>query len=159
MKTATFDIAGMHCASCSTRNERALKKLLGVRDATVNLATRSARVVFDDAVISERRLHDVVVENGYQVLTPESAEEHKQRAQQELQSARQRAFLALTGAVPVAALGMLDIELPWAFLGHNASIWIEAVLSAVVILVLGREFHVGMLRQARNMSSNMDTLI
>ena len=159
MKTATFDIAGMHCASCSARNERALKKLQGVRDATVNFATHSARVVFDDAVTSELKLHEVVVENGYQVLTPEFADDHKLRVQRELHSARRRAFLALAGAAPVAALGMLDIELPWAFLGLNASIWIEAVLSAVVILILGSEFHVGMLRQARNMAANMDTLI
>jgi P-type Cu+ transporter len=52
MKTATFNIAGMHCASCSARNERTLKKLQGVRDATVNLATHSARVVFDESVVT-----------------------------------------------------------------------------------------------------------
>ena len=33
------------------------------------------------------------------------------------------------------------------------------MLSAAVILGLGWEFHVGMLRQARNVSANMDTLI
>ena len=159
MKTATFNITGMHCASCSSRNERTLKKLKGVRDATVNFATHSARVVFDEAVVSERTLHDVVIENGYQVLTPEFADEHKEQAQRELQSARRRAFLALLFAVPVAALAMLDIELPWALLGRNASVWIEAILSATVILVLGREFHIGMLRQARNKAANMDTLI
>ena len=159
MKTATFNIAGMHCASCSARNERTLKKLQGVRDATVNFATHSARVVFDESVVSERTLHDLVIENGYQVLTAEFAGQHKEQAQRELQSARGRAFLALLLAVPVVALAMLDIELPWAFLGRNASVWIEAILSAIVILVLGREFHVGMLRQARNGAANMDTLI
>ena len=30
MKAATFNIAGMHCASCAARNERTLKKLAGV---------------------------------------------------------------------------------------------------------------------------------
>src|SRR5258707_7137033 len=91
MKTATFNIAGMHCASCSARNERTLKKLKGVGDATVNFATHSARVIFDESVVSERTLHDVVIENGYQVLAAEFADEHKQRAKRDLQSARQRA--------------------------------------------------------------------
>ncbi len=159
MKTATFNIAGMHCASCSSRNERTLKKLKGVRDATVNFATHSARVVFDESVVSERTLHDAVIENGYQVLTSEFADQHKEQARRELQFARRRAFLALLFAVPVAALAMLDIVLPWALLGRNASVWIEAILSAIVILVLGREFHTGMLRQARNKAANMDTLI
>lgn len=159
MRTATFSIGGMHCASCSARNERALKKLQGVRDATVNFATHSARVVFDENQISERMLHELVIENGYQVLTTEFAGEHKERAQRELETARHRAFLALALAFPVAVLAMLDIDLPWSFQGRNTSVWIEAVLSAMVVLGLGWHFHVGMLRQARNGVANMDTLI
>lgn len=37
-------IGGMTCASCVSRVERALKKLPGVEEATVNLATETARV-------------------------------------------------------------------------------------------------------------------
>ena len=53
---ATDDIAigGMTCASCVARVERALKKVPGVTEATVNLATESARVTFD-ATQGERR--------------------------------------------------------------------------------------------------------
>ena len=39
-----LSIGGMTCASCSGRVERALRKVPGVQDATVNLATESARV-------------------------------------------------------------------------------------------------------------------
>jgi Cu+-exporting ATPase len=159
MTTATFNIVGMHCASCAVRNERTLKKLKGVFDVTVNLATHSARVEYDDSVVSVDALHDVVVENGYQVLKPELAQDHKERARRELRSAKLRAFLALLLASPAAVLAMSNIELPWAFFGHNVSVWIQAVLSTVVILVLGWQFHVGMLRQARTLSANMDTLI
>jgi P-type Cu+ transporter len=159
MKTATFNIAGMHCASCAARNERTLKKLEGVLDASVNFATHGARVVFDDSVLSIGALYDAVIENGYEVLKPEFAGDHKEHAQRDLQWARQRAFLALVFAVPTAALAMLDIELPWQLFNHNASLWIEAILSTVVILGLGWQFHVGMLRQARNGAANMDTLI
>ena len=159
MKTATFNIAGMHCASCAARNERTLKKLEGVLDASVNFATHGARVVFDDSVLSIGALYDAVVENGYQVLKPEFARDHKEQAQRDLRWARQRAFLALVFAVPTAALAMLDIELPWQLFNHNLSVWIEAILSTVVILGLGGQFHVGMVRQARNGAANMDTLI
>src|SRR6266478_1805463 len=119
MTTATFNISGMHCASCAARNERTLKKLKGVFDATVNLATHSARVEFDESVVSVGALYDIVVENGYQVLKPELAQDYKERARRELQSARQRAFLALLLAGPTAALAMLNIELPWTLFGHN----------------------------------------
>jgi P-type Cu+ transporter len=159
MTTATFNIAGMHCASCAARNERTLKKREGVLNATVNFATHSARVEYDDSVVSVRALHDVVVENGYQVREPELAQDHKERARRELRSAKQRAFVALLLAGPVAVLAMLDIELPWMLFGHNVSVWIQAVLSTVVILVLGWQFHIGTMRQARTLSANMDTLI
>jgi Cu+-exporting ATPase len=159
MKTATFNISGMHCVSCAARNERTLKKLAGVLDASVNFATHSARVVFDDAVVSVSTVYDAVIENGYEVLKPEFALDHKEQARRELQSARQRALLALLLAAPTAALAMLNVELPWVFFGHNASVWLQAVLSAVVVLGLGWQFHAGMLRQVRNGAANMDTLI
>src|SRR5258706_7590170 len=149
----------MHCDSCSARNERTLNKLKGVRSASVNLATHSARVKFDESVLSEDTIHQAVIENGYGVLAQESAHDHKERARQELQSARTRAFLALLFAFPVVVLAMFNIDLPWAFRGHNASVWIEATLSAVVTLGFGWEFHIGMVRQARNLAANMDTLI
>ena len=64
LKIATFGISGMHCASCSVRNERTLNKLDGVRSASVNLATHSARVEFDASVLSESAIHQAVVEGG-----------------------------------------------------------------------------------------------
>jgi P-type Cu+ transporter len=159
LKIATFGISGMHCASCSVRNERTLNKLKGVRSASVNLATHSARVEFDESVLSESAIHQAVVENGYGVLMQESAQDHKERVRRELQSARMKAFLALSFAFPVVVLAMFNIDLPWAFRGQNASVWIQAALSAVVILGFGWEFHIGMVRQARNLAANMDTLI
>ncbi len=159
MKTTTFGIGGMHCAACAARNERVLQKLAGVRNVAVNFATRKARVEFDDTALSESTLYQAVIKGGYEVLTSEFAEEHKERSNRELQTARLRAFLALVLAAPVVVLAMLEVQLPWSTNGHNASIWIQAILSSVVILYLGREFHQGMLRQARNGAANMDTLI
>ena len=54
---------------------------------------------------------------------------------------------------------MLEIELPWTLVGRNASVWLQAVLSAIVVLGLGWEFHRGMLQLAVRGAANMDTLI
>ena len=158
MTTATFAIGGMHCASCAARNERALQKIPGVREANVNLGTRSARVEFDEAAVSETALHEAIVENGYEVLVG-GTDAHRQQARDEVQTARQRALFAIALAVPVVLLAMGDIALPWVFLGRNASVWVQAILSSVIILGLGQDFHRGMLRQASNFAANMDTLI
>ena len=158
MTIATFAIGGMHCAACAIRNERTLLKTPGVEQASVNLGTRRARVEFDDTVVSETALHEAVIDNGYEVIDEQSVD-LRQLARDEVRTARRRAFAAVVLAVPVVILAMSDIALPWSYHARNATTWIEAILSAVVILALGRDFHRGMLMQTRNLAANMDTLI
>jgi P-type Cu+ transporter len=159
MATTTFAIGGMHCAACAVRNERTLGKIPGVLKANVNLGTRRARVEFDERAVTDAALRDAVVQNGYEVFADDLVADPRQLARLEVRTARQRAFWAIALGVPVVLLAMADISLPWAFLGRNISIWIQAVLSSVVILGLGFEFHRGMIAQTRNLSANMDTLI
>jgi Cu+-exporting ATPase len=159
MATATFAIGGMHCAACAVRNERTLGKIPGVVKANVNLGTRRARVEFDDATVSEAKLRDAVVRNGYEVLGDDAAADPRQLVRQEVQTAKQRAFWAIVLSVPVVILAMADIALPWSYLGRNVSVWIQAILSSIVILGLGFDFHRGMVAQTRNLAANMDTLI
>ncbi|MDB5731236.1 MAG: copper-translocating P-type ATPase, partial [Variovorax sp.] len=60
--TLTLDlpVGGMTCASCVARVERALKQVPGVRDATVNLATETARIVAAPADDLDARLRRAV---------------------------------------------------------------------------------------------------
>src|SRR5918911_1915435 len=63
----TFPVTGMTCASCVRRIEKALNKVDGVADATVNLATEKARVVYDPALASPAQLKGAVEKAGYGV--------------------------------------------------------------------------------------------
>lgn len=159
MKKINFSIVGMHCSSCSIRNEEALKKIPGVASATVNYATHSAFVEYDESLATEQMLYDAVIKNGYKVLSEENKKEHEHMAHTEMASARVKAFTALILAAPVLVLAMGGIELPLEVAGQNMSIWIQTVLGSIVILALGWEFHDGMVRQALQRAANMDTLI
>src|SRR3954469_23470098 len=66
--TATLDlgVGGMTCATCVNRVERALKKVPGVQDATVNLATESARVSFAPSTEIEAQIRGAVRNAGYE---------------------------------------------------------------------------------------------
>ena len=65
-------IEGMTCASCALRVERALGKVSGVRQASVNLATESARVQAAGPIdeTMARRLRRAVREAGYAAREP-----------------------------------------------------------------------------------------
>jgi Cu+-exporting ATPase len=63
--TATLAIEGMTCASCALRIERGLKKLPGVTDAAVNLATERAAVTYDPGAASMDDLVRKVRAVGY----------------------------------------------------------------------------------------------
>src|SRR5688572_27396192 len=63
----TFPVTGMTCASCVRRVEKALKKVDGIADASVNLATEKARVSFDPIVVDFDAIRQAVEKAGYGV--------------------------------------------------------------------------------------------
>src|SRR5450830_44752 len=66
LSTLDIGIGGMTCASCVSRVERALRKVPGVQQATVNLATESARVVVQASPQAEALLRRSVRDAGYE---------------------------------------------------------------------------------------------
>ncbi len=71
--TLDLGVGGMTCASCVSRVERALQRVPGVQQATVNLATESARVVFAPGEEAEARIRRAVREAGYEPRAAEAA--------------------------------------------------------------------------------------
>ena len=63
----TFPVTGMTCASCVRRIEKALTKVPGVQEASVNLATEKARVAFDPGMVTLDDLKKAVENAGYGV--------------------------------------------------------------------------------------------
>ncbi|KQM11574.1 hypothetical protein AOA80_07610 [Methanomassiliicoccales archaeon RumEn M1] len=71
MKTSTFGIIGMMCASCVGTVEEAIRELPGIEDVSVNLTTERARVVYDPSKVTPERIAKAVEEAGYQVAVSE----------------------------------------------------------------------------------------
>src|SRR6266702_2591615 len=63
----TFPVTGMTCASCVRRIEKALGRVDGVAEASVNLATEKATVLYDPAVASAAHMQAAVEKAGYGV--------------------------------------------------------------------------------------------
>lgn len=60
-----LSLSGMHCASCASLIEKALKKVAGVKIVNVNFASEKVSIIFDETKISVQTLIDVVKKSGY----------------------------------------------------------------------------------------------
>lgn len=65
-KEAVIHIEGMHCAMCSSRMQKAFQDAKGVKEAEVDLESKSARVVYDGGKLTEDDLKNIVKETGYE---------------------------------------------------------------------------------------------
>lgn len=161
MQKTQFTILGMHCASCAVRNEEQLKKLKGVKEANVNYAMQTATVEFDEKQVTPKAFHRVVTDNGYNVAEEGTAAtmRHDHQMMQESKKARSRALISAIFAVPVFVLAMMGVVFGRQILGIDISVWIQALLGTLVILVIGWDFHRGMVREVTRLQIGMDSLI
>ncbi|RYY75904.1 MAG: cation-translocating P-type ATPase, partial [Comamonadaceae bacterium] len=141
----------MTCASCVDRVERALKKVPGVEDATVNLATESARVVFRPAGDMDAQIRRAVRNAGYEPRTNEAAT---------LDDASPWA-----GFGPVAIGLLLSLPLVLPMVGELAGLhwmlpaWQQFALATPVQFVLGARFYRAGWHALKAGSGNMDLLV
>ncbi|HEA84539.1 MAG TPA: heavy metal translocating P-type ATPase [Candidatus Wildermuthbacteria bacterium] len=71
----TYKIQGMSCASCVKTIERVLSKTKGVKTASVNFATESALIEFDESIVSEAELAQAVKDAGYKLIVGDEQKE------------------------------------------------------------------------------------
>ncbi len=69
--TESYDISGMTCASCALTVEKALGKLEGVEEVSVNLATEKATIRYSRHRQNPASLERAVEQAGYQLIRPE----------------------------------------------------------------------------------------
>jgi len=153
VRTAELEIGGMTCASCAARIERRLSRL-GDVTATVNFATRTARVRFP-AALPPADLIAAVEQAGYTAALPGVADgtAEEARAAAEMARLRRRLLVSLALAVPVVALAMVPA---WQFGGWQ---WVSLVLASPVAVWGAWPFHRAAVRAAWHGVATMDTLI
>ncbi|EFH87550.1 heavy metal translocating P-type ATPase [Ktedonobacter racemifer] len=68
-----FSVEGMTCAACAMRIEKGLKKLPGVNEASVNLASEMASVAFNPQQVDFAQMAQKVDALGYKAIPPVAA--------------------------------------------------------------------------------------
>src|SRR6266702_2522055 len=177
---AVLAIEGMTCASCAMRIEKGLKKVAGVIDANVNLATEKATIIYDPTQTYLEQMLQKVETVGYKatpqvistqqpvqdtetsivremsdlpVMSMPREDELSRRKQAEIIRKRNLLILGIVLTVPVVILSMFFMN---RFPGEN---YLLLVLTTPVWAIVGWEFHRGAIRSLRHGSANMDTLV
>jgi len=159
-------ITGMTCANCSATIERNLKRLPGVEDATVNLATERAHVIYNPAILDIAEVKGLVEELGYHVVETagmdEEAEIDAARQAREAEMARQRRLL-ITGVLFTLPLFLLSMGRDVGLLGVWATqpwvSWLMLALATPVQFYVGKDYYVNGWKAVKHGAPNMDVLI
>jgi mercuric ion transport protein len=67
LKTVTFSVSGMTCASCARGLEASFRNLAGVKEAKVDYDAKRATISYDPAKQSEQALRKLVTDAGYSI--------------------------------------------------------------------------------------------
>ena len=163
----TVGIAGMTCAGCAGRVQRALSALPGVHEATVNLALERATVTGASAIVSVERVAQAISESGYTPLIEAAADDRTGAPvesladRQQADAARSLRRLSLLLAVSAAlTLPLVAQMIAMALgLGHHLPPSVEFALALPVQVVIGARFYKAAWHAVKARSGNMDLLV
>ncbi len=163
---ARFGVHGMTCAACVARVERTLGKLPGVEEATVNLATETAKVEFAPETISLEAIQNAVRDAGYEPLAVDSdaGSSAAGRASEEQALLRDLRFAALF-TIPLFVLSMGSMVIPGMreamlrLLPATTWHWLELLLATPVLFGAGRRFFTLAWAEIRHLNPGMNTLV
>jgi Cu+-exporting ATPase len=165
VQTRRLRIEGMTCAACAQANERAVKKLPGVAEASVNFATEKLSVKFDDSTTSLDAIVAAVSRAGYRALDEApAADSHRDAEARERRTLWTSFAVAASFALPLLYLAMgamLGLPLPAALrpMDHPLRYALVELVLVLPILWAGRRIYSAGLKSMLSLAPSMDTLI
>lgn len=187
METNTFQVKGMHCASCSAVITKKLKKLQGVETCDVNFATEKISVVYDPSQVTVMSMNNEINKLGYSLVETNNYMEHKMMGHsqptgmdhsehlgllkskeeklKELETMRQNTSFVMPIAAVIFILMFWEIIaqsvtfLPPFPLSMNAFNIASFILATPVMFWIGKPFIEGVTRFIKYKVANMDTLV
>lgn len=175
MQKEQFDITGMTCSACSTRVEKSVAKLPGIKEVSVNLLKNSMVASYDESVLDTTGIVQAVEKAGYGAI-PKASAQNKSRtttpaakpevstAQAEYKQMKQRLLLSALFTIPLFYISMghmMGWPLPSSLLGMENAIsfaFTQFLLLIPVVFINFKYYRMGF-KTLFHGSPNMDSLI
>lgn len=153
-QTVELNIGGMTCASCAGRVEKALAKVPGVTNATVNLASERAHIE-SLGPIYPARLIEAVTKAGYSAQLTENVHATQDDQHKRLRRERWSLVAAIVLALPLVLPMLVEpFGLHWML-----PAWAQFLLATPVQFILGARFYVAAWKAVKAGAGNMDLLV
>ncbi|MDR0381520.1 MAG: heavy metal translocating P-type ATPase [Oscillospiraceae bacterium] len=168
--TVVIPVGGMTCAACAGRIEKALRRLDGVLEASVNLTAEKAFVTYDPKRLRVSALRAAIEKLGYRALEADradAAEEDRLRKQREIRALWTRFVIAAVFSVPLLYIAMAPM-ITWVRLPFPAMLApmrfplvyaLTELILVVPVMAVGHRFYTVGFRALWQRSPNMDSLI
>ena len=153
-RSTELQVGGMTCATCAGRVERALRKLPGVLQVSVNLASERAHVQALDG-IDDAQLVVAIEDAGYSATAPRLTGDEQAAARLRLGKERLAVAIALLLALPLVLPMLLQpLGIHWML-----PAWAQFALATPVQFLLGARFYKAAWKALRAGAGNMDQLV
>jgi len=167
VKSATFSVVGMTCASCVGRVEKVIQNLAGVTSASVNLASEQAQVAYNPAAVQLSVIRTAVEKAGYQLLDAvieDEANLKEKRQAKELRLLQMRLIVASLFSLPLMVIAMSElvgITLPSLINPeiNPGNFALAQLLLLLPVVIAGFHFYTRGTKALINLHPNMDSLI
>ena len=173
MTKENFDVTGMSCSACSARVEKAVAKLVGADNVSVNLLTNSMQVKFDEAKISIAQIVDAVINAGYgaspkKISSAQIKTSSERTIDKEISEMRTRltwSIIFLLPTVYIAMHNMLPLPVPSIVVelfdgrANAVTFAFAQFLLILPIMYLNRKYYVNGFKTLAAGAPNMDSLV
>lgn len=153
IETKTFRIEGMSCASCVKKVETAIEHQPGVQSISVNLASETASISFDNEQVQIEQLQNRVAQVGYRMKPKDQS-----TPQESFWNTNQDLILVILSAVLSLPLVLPMVGGEWSEQLTLSPIK-QLLLSLPVQFGIGSRFYKHSWRAVLNRSLNMDVLV
>lgn len=160
-----YNVSGMTCASCVSHVDKAVRKVEGVKDVSVNLLTNSMTVTYDENITDHKKISRAVSNAGYKAKLKDSVDEKVE--EDELKSMKFRLFSSLILLIPLFYIGMgymLNMEygtiFPLGAFGENEFfVGLTEMSLSLIIMIINKKFFISGSKALIHKNPNMDTLV
>ena len=171
IKKLSLPVEGMTCASCVARVEKAIKKVDGVQNVAVNLATEKATFEFDESKIDIKDIAAMVEDAGYNMKTDSLKNDESKLTEEENvvdeksdydKQLRKDFIFAVILTVPIFILSMGAM-----FGSFNQTLHISTdylnkillILTTPVVFISGKRFYKIFWNNLKHFSADMNSLV